>query len=1011
MAQTEKTGAANGRLRAAYLGSAATGLALVAMGFGATNAYAQDKDAAKKADTKTMQIEEVVVTGSLIRNPNLVRTAPVSVVSKDDMTFKQTNVAEEILRDIPGMVPSIGAQVNNGNGGFSFVNLRGLGSNRNVTLLDGNRVAPSELGGRVDLNNIPIALIDRIDVLTGGASTTYGADAISGVVNFVTKKHFTGVQVDANYGTSFKGDGTTKRVELTMGSDLADGKGNIVLSVGYQKSDPVYQGDRDYGAYALDSYDGSRAGSGLGSYNSRFGNVNPTGTDNGNLVLGGVQPDRTFAAAYTPFNFNPLNVYQTPFQRYNIYTAGTYQITDKIEMYARGMFSKNTVNTLIAPSGSFGDTVQVSLSNPYLSTAQRNAFCAFDTDPTAGSYVPLYTQAECDAAATATSASDPNFRSVTTQLRRRDVEGGPRVSDFGATYFDVEVGLRGDIDESMHWDVMASYGASEQTQVQKGYWLKSRFRKSLMSGPNGCFDQSDGCIPVDFFGPTGSITPEQNAYLLGGESNITTRFDMGQVKGSLSGETGFTMPWAENAVNFAIGGEYRKYTGSQASDLLSQSGDLGGAGGASPNISGGYSVIEGMMELNAPIVENADFAKSLTLEAGLRYSSYKVDADSSPKYQTTTWKLGLNWTPVDDVTFRGTFARAVRAPNIAELFTPQITQLTNLATDPCASLDDSGNPTGNIPTGVVRDVCIAQGAPAGAIGFIPQPAAGQANFTGGGNLNLKPETSNSWTLGMILQPSVVPNLTVTVDYYNIKIDQAITTPAPGDALAACFDNPDPTSAACLAIVRSPIDGSLSGDEAVVKGLPLALSNAGNLHTDGIDFTVNYSHDIGDVHWNSTLTGNWTHRSTFQAVTGVSVNRECVGLYSANCASIQPKISWNFRNTFSLEKFDVSVLWRHIGKETYEDFANGTDQLFEGQLQDLGYANFNKIKAYDYFDLSVRYNVTENVSVTANVLNVFNRRPPIVGFYTGTTAFNSGNTFPSTYDAIGRRFGLNAKVTF
>ncbi len=991
-------------MRSKFLGGTATALALVTMG--ANVALAQDEE----ADADDVSLEEIVVTGSLIRNPNLTRSAPVAVISTDEMSYQQTNNAEEILREIPGMVPSIGQQVNNGNGGFSYVNLRGLGSNRNIVLIDGKRLSPSELNSRVDLNNIPLALVDRVDVLTGGASTTYGADALGGVVNFVTKKNFEGIEVRAGYGITEEGDGETKRFEVTMGSNLADGRGNVVFSLGYQKADEVSQGDRDFSENVLLETNGTTAGSGLGPFNTRFGNVNPTGENNANLSLAGVQDDRTFASAFTPFNYAPFNVFQTPFERYNMYAAGEYEIADGIEAYARGIYSRNTVTTLIAPSGAFGDTVEVSLNHPFLSDAQRNAFCAFDTDP-GDAYTPLYSQAVCDAAGAAVDASDPNYRTVTTELRRRNVEGGPRISDYTADYFDMQVGLRGDFNESFSWDIMGSYGQSEQTQTQKGYWMKSRFRQALLAGPNGCNDTSNGCIPADYFGPTGSITDEMNAFLAGGESVITTRFDMGQIVGSVNGELGYSLPWASDGINIALGAEYRSYSGSQESDLLSQSGDLGGAGGATPNTSGGYDVYEAVAEVLVPIVQDADWAKELNFEGGIRYSDYSVDADSNPSYSTWTWKLGMSWTPVEDITIRGTFARAVRAPNIQELFQPQVTQLTNLSTDPCASIDDNGNVVNSGPTGVVRDVCIAQGAPETAIGFIPFPAAGQANFTGGGNLELLPEESDSWTLGLILQPSAVPGLTVTVDYYNIKVENAITQPAPGDALAACFDNPSTTSLACTSIVRSPINGGLSGDSAVVGGLPLFRSNTGNLATDGIDVSVSYGQALTEtVDWDSRFVGNWTNSSTFQAVTGVSLDRECVGYYSADCASIQPEFSFNWRNTISWNKLDVSLLWRFISSAQYEPAAGRT--LFEGVPEGLDKEfDFNNTGDYHLFDLSLQYQLLDNVSITGTISNLFDKHPPIVGAFTGTTAFNSGNTYPSTYDALGRRYGLNARITF
>lgn len=994
--------------RSKYLSSAATALALVALGAG--SASAQDAD----ADVDELDLEEIVVTGSLIKNPNLTRSAPVAVVSTDEMDYQQSGVAEELLREIPGMVPSIGAQVNNGNGGFSFVNLRGIGSNRNVVLLDGKRLSPSELQGRTDLNIIPLAIVDRVDVLTGGASTTYGADAVGGVTNFITRKNFTGFEANVAYGTTEKGDGDTKRYEMTVGADLDDGRGNAVLSIGYQKADEVLQGDRDFSKDTLFYWDGTAGGSGLGPFNTRIGNVNPTGTDNGNLPLGGVQDDRTFSGAFTPFNYAPYNSFQTPFERYNIYASANYQITDNIEAYTRAIFSKQTVTTLIAPSGAFGDNVVISLNHPNMSDAQRNAFCAFDTDPDVGSYVPLYSQAECDAAGAAVDDADPNYREVSTALRRRNVEGGPRISDFKATYFDYMAGLRGDLNESISWDVYGSYGQGEQNQVQQGYWMKSRFRNALRAGPNGCFDDlANGCVPADYFGPTGSITEEMNAYLQGGESTIAITFEMGQVVGNLSGEMDFAMPWASDNINFAVGGEWRTYSSTRQSDLLSQADDLGGAGGAAPNIFGGFDVYEGVAEVLIPLVQDAEFAKELTFEAGLRYSNYTVDDVTSPKYDSTTWKLGMSWTPVDDVTIRGTFSRAVRAPNVLELFRPQNTVLTNLQVDPCASVNDAGVNSGFVPTGDLRAVCIAQGAPAGAIGFIPQPAAGQANGTVGGNLTLQPEKSDSWTLGVILQPTAIPGLTITADYYNIKVEEAITTPNPGDVIAACFDNPSTSNVACAEIGRSPIDGGLSGDNSVVSGLNLFTSNTGVITTDGIDFSVSYGMALSDsMDWNSRVSGNWTNSSKFQAVEGVSLNRECVGLYSANCASIQPEFSFNWRNTVSFDAFDVSLNWRFISGNEYENAGDPTDPVFSGVPEGLDSEhNFVETDPYHLFDLSVRYRIMENVTLTGTVSNLLDKNPPLTGSFIGSTGFNSGNTYPSTFDPLGRRFSIAAKVTF
>jgi outer membrane receptor protein involved in Fe transport len=485
-------------------------------------------------------------------------------------------------------------------------------------------------------------------------------------------------------------------------------------------------------------------------------------------------------------------------------------------------------------------------------------------------------------------------------------------------------------------------------------------------------------------------------------------------------------------VAFAVGGEYRKYTARQGADALAKGGDLGGAGGATPDISGGFDVYEGFGELVVPLVSDKPFVNSLTVEGGLRYSSYTVDAPGNPSYNTTTFKAGGTWEPTDGLAIRGNFARAVRAPNIGELFSPVNTGLTNLGTDPCATLTTAGAvlpgrpATG--PTGELRAVCLAQGANLGNINSIPQPNAGQVNSTGGGNVNIKPEKSNSFTIGAIFQPAIIPGFTASIDYYNIKVTGAISSPTPGDVIAACFGTNvfspaagASTSAACTSIRRSPADGSLSGDPSTFTGLPSVLSNAGSIETDGIDLIMNYKTDLTDkIALALSFNGNYTFKSTFNAfvLNPESVNRDCTGYFSSNCGSLQPDFSWSQRTTLSYDKIDVSLLWRHLSAMEQEplDVIDG-GAFFNGTIGSsvLGVggqtANFGKIKAYDYFDLSARLNATENLTITATVQNLLDKDPPLTGNNAGSTSYNSGNTFPSTYDALGRRYAVTAKLRF
>lgn len=1034
-------------------------------------AFAQDAPA-EEATTSS----EIVVTGTLIRNPNLEQSTPVNVTTSDAIELKQSNVAEEVLRELPGVVPNMGSAVNNGNTGGSYVDLRGLGSTRNIVLLNGNRVAPSDVNGRVDLNNIPLALIERVDALTGAAVTTYGADAITGVVNFVTKRDFAGLEVTASEQITEQGDGNVFRVDATIGANFDDGRGNAVLSIGYQQADAVYQGDRPFSNNTLDSYSNTFIGSGT-SVPSRVSGtrgltagvpntiaqytqtgvaadgspilaLTPGGAANGGLrqINAAGQGVGTFAT----YNFNPFNIFQTPFQRYNIYGQANYEVSDAVEVYTRGMFSKNSVSTIIAPSGSFGGTVTINLNNPFLPAALRNQFCALNVAPVVNgvdaagnavsgqtAYQAQFSAAECAAAAAAPGRTNADgtantaYREVTVALNRRTPEVGPRISDYQTTFFDYRVGARGGITDTLDWSVEGAYGESENIQTIKGYTLQSRFRQgTLVNGTAAnpvCADPSNGCVPVNIFGPEGSITPAAAGFLQE-NSSTTNRTSLAQARAIVSGDLGFASPGAVQPIGFALGAEYRKYKAQQASDLLAKTpGELGGAGGAAPDIDGGYDVYEAYAEVVAPLIEDKPFFESLTLEAGIRYSDYSIAGAGG--YNATTWKAGGSWEPGAGVKVRGNYSHAVRAPNIGELFTPTSVGLTNLGIDPCAGAAPVGNAN-------LRAVCIAQGAPAGTIGSITNPTAAQANITTGGNLNLQPEKADTWTLGLVFQPDFLPRFNLSVDYYNIKVKDVLGVPLPGDIIAACFagiSGASATDPACTSIRRNPITGGLDGDPATTPGLFGTTNNQGKLFTDGVDLIMNYNMDLGFASLDWSFVGNWTHSSKFKANAAdpASLNRECVGYYSVNCSftgSIQPELQFSQRFTLGFDKVDLSLLWRWQDSVSFEpqqladDIAAavgaGTDPV-NGCPDPTGTdpngcvvdPQFRKIKAAHYFDLTARFNVSENLTFTATVQNLLDKNPPITGNTIGSTTYNSGNTFPSSYDALGRRYAVSAKLKF
>jgi outer membrane receptor protein involved in Fe transport len=943
---------------------------------------------------------DIVVTGTLIRNPNLVSSSSVTSISEGELTLRAPNTVEEALRGLPGISPGIGTQVNNGQTGISFVDLRGLGPQRSLTLLDGNRIVPSVSSGLTDLNVMPLALLQRVEVLTAGAATTYGADAVSGVVNFITRRDFTGIDVRGDYKLPDRGDGKSYRTDVTVGANFADDRGNAVLSLGYTKIDPLYQ-TRPFALFGISSTSGKASGASATSVptaiafnNGDFLQVDPTST--------------SLVPQYQGFNFNPYNIFQTPLDQKRAYAAARYDVADGVEVYARGMFSNNTIQSIIAPSGIFGLGENINANNPYLTPTIRNQLCAEDG----------ITAANCGG----------NTLLALPGVYRRLVELGPRVGTYENNLYDARAGVKVDITKSINLDVSGSYGRSEQTTTSSGYVINSLVQQALLAtNTTTCTVTTGNCVPLNLFGAAGSITPAQVAFIQG-QSTVRVNTELSQARALLSGDLGTTVPFASNPISFALGAEYRNYTYARIPDAYAQSpSQLGGAGGAVLPFTGSYSVKEGYGELIVPIANSQHFFDELSAQGGVRYSSYSIPGSTG--FDTTTYKGGLTWQPVHGLRFRGSYQRAVRAPNIGELFAPKVTGLTNLTVDPCALAAPVGNAN-------LTAVCIAQGANAAQIGAIPNPSAGQANETSGGNVNLKPEVGDTFTAGIVITPSrFVPGLTLTVDYNHILIRNAISTPTPGDAIAACFTNltaASATSAACTGIVRNPVTGGLSGPSGTVLGLPLSLSNTGRLETDGVDVTANYTHRFGEFRVDLNFLGNYTDKLKFQA-TPTSFNRDCVGYYSANCGTgvgqIVPKFTFQQRSTITLGSASLSVLWRYINPVNYEGtasdyvargFTTANHLLFNGVVTNSGGVssgiagntyNFNHIPAYHYFDLSSQFNIAPHYQLTMTVANVFDRDPPIVGGQAGTTTANSGNTFPSTYDVLGRTFTVGVRLKF
>ena len=907
----------------------------------------------------------IIVTGSRIARPDLEAASPVAVLSGDALRQNNAVTVEQLLQVNPQFVSGLTSASNNPGDGSATVDLRGLGSNRTLVLIDGKRAPPYDSSGAVDVNTIPTALIKRIDILTGGASAVYGSDAISGVVNFVLDDRFTGLRADGSSQISGYGDGQQFDVSLTGGIKLGD-RGNLVVSGGYSKRDGIKYGARPHNSNAVDSSDLVTSAGSL--------NTVPTVFDTGQ---GSLQVTDTGALtdAIQLYNFTPVNYAQVPFERYNVMALGRYDITDGVEAYARGNYSHVDVVTTLAPTATAGFAFNIDPTNPFLTEGERAVFF----DP-----------------ATATIndgsgvADDPTARAGTSVvgIRRRIIETGGRIEEHNTKAWQLVGGLRGALGNGFRWDVFGQYGEVKRHEVLRNDLSYTALAQALdvVSGPNGpqCFDQSNGCVPLNLF-TTGTIPQDQLSFVLRDalQDSKTTQVVAG---GNLSGDLGFAQsPWASHPAAFSVGVEYRRETARTDVDPLFASGDLIYYG-QGQNIRGSYDTKEIYGELRVPLVQDRPFFNALDVEAGVRYSDYSTVGG------VWTYKGGGSWSPVAGARFRGIYQRAVRAPNIFELYSPVVAGTGSLSNDPCAK--------NNVVSAALQAICIAQGAPAsafpgGGVSTIPVPISGQINIFTGGNPNLDAEKSDTFTVGLVLTPPQLPRFSFTIDYYNINIANAISTTPPFITADLCYNSgAGPTSAACSGIKRNTLTGSLSGNTDF--GVPSVLGNVAALKTDGIDVSASYrGGDAEGFSYGLYFSGTYTRNYTQQAdPTAAPV--QCAGFFGSAC-NLEPIPKWKHVADVNLGygKFNLLTRWRFLGK-VKQDI--GTDILR------------SEIPAFTYIDTTLSFAVNEQFNMRFGIQNLFDKKSPIVGDTVGADA-NAGSTFPNTYDVIGRTFFVSASAKF
>jgi len=915
------------------------------------------------ADDDELELEEVVVTGSRIPRADLVSNSPLSVITAEQFQITGTVETEALLNTMPQIVASNSSTTNNPGNGTATINLRNLGTSRTLVLVNGRRFVGSSASGVVDINNISPALIERVEVVTGGASAVYGSDAMAGVVNFIMKKDFEGLVANASYGISQHGDSDRLNFDITAGTNFADDRGNITFTANYFKRSQTLASERDFALFSNNESNSVAACEGAPPCLIQGGSSRiPEGRFSG----GGVSPSpvifqndggvRKFVFANDAFNFQPFNNLQLPLERWQAAANLNYQITDEINFFSEFNFAHNEINRTLAPTPFNENGFSLDTRNPFLSDAQRTALQT-GLDTAAGEFI------------------------VTGNFRRRMLEADSRVSTDTRTMFRFVTGFQGDLTDNITWDLFYNFGSNENTQRQDGNIVISKMQQGLLvdpNNPNQCANTSGGCLVLNPFGE-GNMTQEMIDFVTTGATNLT---------GVTQQQAGFNMAGSAlelpaGDLGFAVGLEWRKEEAKFTPDTFLASGDIDGFNAGKPT-EGDFNVKEIYVETIVPILADMPGVEYLGLEAGVRFSDYSTAGS------VTSYKIGGEYSPIEDLKFRGLFQRAVRAPNIQELFGGLSNGFPG-GTDFCNFGPDRSQ--------AEADFCVdVLGVPASVIDtFFQSDSQFEAIF--GGNPDLGVESSDTWSIGFVYQPSQVEGLTVTADLYSIQIENAISTFGGGlsSTFAACNADLSALNKFCVPLMtRDPLSGELDSPE-------LLDDNIGAFTSKGVDYNVSYSHDLEEMGTlDLSVSGVYVIETITQASPIVPAV-DCAGFVDVRglCGRADPKTRIITQAQHNIGDFTTNIRWRYMSAVQHGLFAeaeaNGTP---DPTLAVPG------TSAKSYFDLGFAYRFSDTYRLTLNINNVLDQQPPELG-----SASGQHNTDASVYDTIGRRFQIGLRATF
>ena len=978
-------------------------------------------------------VEEVVVTGSRIVRQDYTATSPIVTVGQEDLQATGAVTVDTLLNELPQFSPAIGASSNNpSNQGQANVALRSLGTQRTLVLVDGRRVTPSNPTGVVDLNIIPNALIENVEIITGGASAVYGSDAIAGVVNFRLRDDFEGLETDVQYGATERGDGETVSLSVTAGANFAEDRGNAVLSLSYSDRNAVFAGDRAFSrvALAVTQLNLTPSGSSTvpqGSYapaltnlpscaaaQAVFASYNTTFPGNLCTAAGRFTPGLGFnrdtsVFLFTPavnfrdpqefgfdpnnytYNFSPPNALQLPLERYSIFNKLEYKVRDNLQFFAQTVFTNYRSGNTLAATPAAGPTgFIVPVTNPNIPQDLRTIL-----------------------------ASRPN-PTAPFSFGFRPLDIGPRIALTNNNVWQILGGLRGDVPEiDGSYEVYAAYGRYDTVTNQTGNIQRSAVQRLLDSPTGGA---ATGCTSFDPFG-SGQLTPACVA-AISPQTKNQEQLEQRIVEATVQGGLGKILPMMQppaGEIRFSLGTQFRSEEYSFIPDALLAAPaqppltgfDVAGFN-AAPPLNGEIEAYELFGEVLVPLISDVPFFQTVDATFGYRFSDYNTVGP------VQTYKAELNWEVAEPLRFRGGYQRAIRAPNISELFASQTINFPSVGNpsasgtggDPCDIR--SGFRLGGV-AGVdparVRALCIAQGIPASVIDSYQFNNAQVVGLTGG-NPDLFEETADTYTAGLVFRSPFrnspfLSGFTASLDYYKIEIQEAVGSISVSTFIPRCFNSEgaNPTYAQtnfyCAFFNRNET-GNINNAAELNR-------NIGTVQTSGVDLQVDYRLDLSDVGapgWAPRLDVNYVLNyldefklstlpgDPFRDIKGTNGTGSGGG---AAFLRALPEYKSTLSVTAGFQQASLTLRHRFIA-----EMDNNSEATVNGLVES---PTLRDARATHYLDLLGRFDLNDNVEIRAGVNNLTDQQPRIYSQY------QQSNTDPNTYDVLGRRYFVGLRLRY